>query len=956
MQPLLILVFLVCSCLLRLSSTQSSAADHTSDQRDGVKVLRIDEYRKLPLIEYTDFNQVCIEFGANIGNHVKKRVLFHLSGIDSLKVDVVSQFEECMKNRSSSDSNLLHLSLGNALSSSHLKEKLQILPPESYLIHSRVAGSGLLSIAIDGLPLDRNTAKNSSLDINRVHYGAVAGTYAVLELIGFAFLHPLEPFIPPILRFPRREGVAESFFIEESPFWPKRGFHIHTQHPLELTEVFQGHDIPQFGVHGPHCKRFSNTSAAFTRRKFRLQTENDTTNLSIDNHFVGNTSIHYCERWEDMMPDVDSFYEWSIANGLNLLEWLLLGNYKWGDELAIRFIRFTKLTNLGHKYSLLIGCVVPIGNIQQHGWYMVNVRLPFEEQKQQIHERIDYLFQAGYDFISTESGLSEFTHPECDLMLELFNTFASYISEKWNRFSAVKVHCSTGQTCKQYLDPRSYDPVNFNFLPHFAHPSLGVYPHTVQVYAFDDPTSGTYGNQNFSYIEDYLVYEAQQGRRDVLYYGETSYWVNVDIDVPLFLPIYGQRRQRDLRKIAIREHFDSFRLTGQMNFDSGWEYGYWLNNLVTARSSWNPQVTAENIESFRDCRSVSTQEDDITSTTTTTTTSTITAETATSTCSPYADEWEVYANSIGAYTSIYGPHFGPRLTELLVELSRMQIHLLIDSLINNRKNPNIKKLSGIAYLSGSDTWSELPRLFGLSFTQPDKVALKESDDEDWPYVLELLTEMSTQFQRISQRFSFLHHEILTAVTRREFAYDPDQPTKSFVINEQALAFLDEIRDSIQLLALRARQVQLLYESNDADLPAGSKRRNSLLQESRGILSEAQTIVQRRESFYRVAWQRIAAWRDNPTVYRFGYLWAVHSLFYWWRDQGVAETLNKNQEHSPCYLNRMDSTEVVVGWGKYTLELLRYFLHNYTPFSSTFPLELINCLSPPTREYEFPRDL
>jgi hypothetical protein len=73
------------------------------------------------------------------------------------------------------------------------------------------------------------------------------------------------------------------------------------------------------------------------------------------------------------------------------------------------------------------------------------------------------------------------------------------------------------------------------------------------MYSLDDPTAGSYGNENFSYIEDYMVYEAKKRNRSVVFYGETSYWVNVDIDVPLFLPIYAQRRQHDLRRIALRE-------------------------------------------------------------------------------------------------------------------------------------------------------------------------------------------------------------------------------------------------------------------------------------------------------------------------------------------------------------------------------------------------------------------
>ena len=69
-----------------------------------------------------------------------------------------------------------------------------------------------------------------------------------------------------------------------------------------------------------------------------------------------------------MVDDVNRLFEWSIANRLNKVEWLLLGNFKWGDELHIRAKRFQVLTALGHSYSLLVGADTPIGNIQQHAW------------------------------------------------------------------------------------------------------------------------------------------------------------------------------------------------------------------------------------------------------------------------------------------------------------------------------------------------------------------------------------------------------------------------------------------------------------------------------------------------------------------------------------------------------------------------------------------------------------
>ena len=41
--------------------------------------------------------------------------------------------------------------------------------------------------------------------------------------------------------------------------------------------------------------------------------------------------------------------------------------------------------------------------------------------------------------MTTESGLSEFTHPECDLMLDLINTFADYINGTWGREAGTAV-------------------------------------------------------------------------------------------------------------------------------------------------------------------------------------------------------------------------------------------------------------------------------------------------------------------------------------------------------------------------------------------------------------------------------------------------------------------------------------------------------------------------------------
>jgi hypothetical protein len=323
---------------------------------------------------------------------------------------------------------------------------------------------------------------------------------------------------------------------------------------------------------------------------------------------------------------------------------------------------------------------------------------------------------------------------------------------------------------------------------------------------------------------------------------------------------------------------------------------------------------------------------------------------------------------------------------LVADLSQAQAQLLIrgEVLVDDgtgtgnkvrRPSPDINKLSGIAYLSGGDTWIDLPHRLGLPTLQPTKVHLGEVDDPLRRDVLILLSGMREEFGGFHLAFSALLRDA-TADAREQHGGDP------------CLEVLEEIVDAVGLLALRAKQVHMLYSSktgeevgngvttgSEADDHATRGEQDSTMNtsagvagdeatptpaelqaQSRKVIEEATEIVRRREDDYKVHWKRIGAWRENPTVYRYGYLWAVHSLYYWWRDQGVAEAPSQQALHSPCYLNRMDPTEIGYGWGRKTVQFLRDMYNKYSPFRMGYPLELINCMSPPSEEYVFPKNI
>ena len=63
--------------------------------------------------------------------------------------------------------------------------------------------------------------------------GLVFGLYNFLqEKLGILFYHPKNTYIPS----PKRWNLTSAFINTVNPRFTYKGFHIHTQHPLELTE------------------------------------------------------------------------------------------------------------------------------------------------------------------------------------------------------------------------------------------------------------------------------------------------------------------------------------------------------------------------------------------------------------------------------------------------------------------------------------------------------------------------------------------------------------------------------------------------------------------------------------------------------------------------------------------------------------------------------------------------
>lgn len=643
--------------------------------------------------------------------------------------------------------------------------------------------------------------------------GLSYASYALLEELGFAFLHPLQPMIPGRISYNGR-----AIDIVEKPYWPDRGIHLHTMHPLELTDLLNG-----WGKTGPEDEA----------------------------------------GWRSMLPEWRLFLEWSAANRLNSVEWFPLAAESWRQfaESPTRQARFAELVGMAHGWGMGVGADAPFALQQQHSWYMVAQQGSLPDELAQIRSRIDWMMGAGFDFLGSEMGSSEFIQTDDTRMIAWMNEAARYLDESYGgRRLYIKIHCSTGQKSQNYTDPETGEPLNYNFLAHYADPRVGIMPHTVQPYALDDPAP-TYENTDFAYMREFMQEEA--GAREVRWHPETAYWCTYDIDMPLFIPLYAERRLHDLRLIAAdeaegrmgRSEHSGARIQGQMFFSSGWEWGYWLNDVVTARASWNPFAEEP-------------------------------------------DEGLALKKALRPVVRPFGGKAGA-VSDLLTRLIDSQYELLVLGKVDGSVPADIRKRNGQAYLEGWDSEDDFGDLLGLiPFVDPihaqaDKLQLVglydlfEFETPQYAEVEPLLAEMAITFTALADEFDALR---------------PGIPAR-------AMAFFDEMRDGARVTALRAVQVHGLY---DYVFKWGepAEWRRARLQVARDALDSAAAVSLGREASYRVEPERIAGWRYNPTAYPFGYLWSVRTLWYWWRDEGKAV----DQPLRPGYMNHVNTIDLLFGEG------------------------------------------
>jgi hypothetical protein len=176
--------------------------------------------------------------------------------------------------------------------------------------------------------------------------GVAAGLYGLLqEKLGFKFYHPRESLVPSMKNWP----LPERFSFAGSPRFEKRGFHLHTQHPTELTEQLHDPGYPK----------------AF--------------------------------------EDVKTYIDWLARNGQNTFQFFLLRGVDrntW-PEHARRIVEYA------HQRGIRCGIEISLSMIQQQAFQAITLLRPYPSYQRQVDETLAWLFQAPWDYVSLDVTLGE---------------------------------------------------------------------------------------------------------------------------------------------------------------------------------------------------------------------------------------------------------------------------------------------------------------------------------------------------------------------------------------------------------------------------------------------------------------------------------------------------------------------------------------------------------------------
>jgi hypothetical protein len=354
------------------------------------------------------------------------------------------------------------------------------------------------------------------------HQGIANGIYGLLqEKLSFFFYHPKETIVPDIVEWPLNAPLDWKAIAR----FDKKGFHLHTMHPIELTEQL------------------------------------------LD------------EKFPEGMKDVKEYIDWLARNNQNYLEFNLLESInrkRWPAHAR-------EIVEYAHSRGILMGIDVSLHMIQQKAFQLYQtIPNSFRGKKKQIERNLDMLFQAQWDYVNMEFSSTEFTSGNMVKKEKLRLYIIDLISNKhqstlFGRKHVVQEKNEIGKAKKKkYIFSPEEDAMD---------KKRGIMAHTVMFYTLQDEKAPVYENENLKHILNFMLEEDKI--RETWYFPESAYWCTFDNSIPLTLLPYLSARLEDIElcdSLGIKGHltFSSGWEWGYWLFDwsiARWSWKHEENNV-----------------------------------------------------------------------------------------------------------------------------------------------------------------------------------------------------------------------------------------------------------------------------------------------------------------------------------------------------------------------------------------
>ncbi|MCF8275713.1 MAG: hypothetical protein K9J17_03175 [Flavobacteriales bacterium] len=270
--------------------------------------------------------------------------------------------------------------------------------------------------------------------------GLTFGIYGLLdEVLGFRFIHPKNTILPDEVKWPKELKYSSS------PRFTKKGFHLHTQHPLELTEQLHNPDFPN--------------------------------------------------AW----PEVKEYIDWLVRNRQNYWEWCLLRTVdmeKWQPHAK-------RMVDYSHERGLMIGVDVSLHMIQQRTFQLYkNWPKSWRSKEEQLLRSLDDLYYAKWDFLNVEFATAEFVGGKEKLKSRLKKTLIETARNKYHSNIMGRKHVVS----EENMVGEQADVFNANDSIDLFR---GVGIHTVMMYSLEDSVAPVYENKNFHHIHKDMLLESK---------------------------------------------------------------------------------------------------------------------------------------------------------------------------------------------------------------------------------------------------------------------------------------------------------------------------------------------------------------------------------------------------------------------------------------------------------------